>query len=166
MMKLVSHVHTKDKPTWKDKLIPTFICIFSLSKTYHSELLFSDGVTLTCDPSGVYFTKRVFDRYNQVELPIPWINKDQELMIRKEAEKIVASRPKYDWLGVIFGSTFNNLNDESKWFCSELCKHLLKPYTTTIREERWYSPNRLWYYVNQYLMKYDHAHPLWREQYK
>ena len=171
MLHLAVAINDKDRD-----LIPVIVSVWTLSKSYHTELVFTDGNVLICDPSGVRMGTRVYDRYHWVMIPLPWINHMQEKCIRKWCEDMVAQKPKYDWLGAIFGGIATFFDNPRKWFCSELCCAALKDYTPVLQEDattnpfakrKWWTPELLWRTLAEYLMEYDPKYgERWKFRYK
>lgn len=153
MMHLAVAINDKDR-----ELMPIFVSIFTLSKSYHTELVFSNGEAVICGPSGIYFGTRTYDKYHWVLVPIPWITEDEEEEVRVWCQKVVDEHPKYDWLGAICGGISAFIENPKKWFCSELCCAALQPYTeplskdaTNIFLRKWWTPELLWRTVSEYL---------------
>lgn len=133
------------------KIIPALISIFTWGKTYHVELRFSDGVSLTTEPqTGVQYVTRQYDFYHWVAIPLLWIDHSQEEIIRKWADTLVQSHTKYDYLGAILGGTLGS-NDPNKYFCSELTAEALSTCMPILDKNKWYSPNDLWKILSEYL---------------
>lgn len=146
MMKIAFAVNSRNSA-----IMPWFISMFTWSKVYHSEIIFSDDKTITAHPDGgVEFLDNIdYDYYHWIVLPLPWIDDIEERHIRKEAERIVASGAKYDYIGAVLGPIWPHMQDNNKWFCSELCAHLLYNASLTIWEDagrgvRWFTPERIW----------------------
>ena len=171
MLHLAVAINDKDR-----NLIPVIVSLFTLSKAYHTELVFTDNTVLICDPSGIRFGTRVYDRYHWVLVPLPWITKTQEKEIRAHCEEIVAGKPKYDWLGAIFGGLASCFDNPRKWFCSELCRYVLKDFTASLADEStilckfrktWWTPELLWRTLSEYLDNHDPRYSEgWKFRYK
>lgn len=136
------------------QLIPTLVSLFTWSKAYHCELIFSNGKSLVVDPSGVYWSEAEFDPYQWVVLPLPQVTPEAEAKILSEAQSIIEKKPKYDWLGAIFGKFAKFLDREDRWFCSELTAYLLRDQLPKFDYDRWISPAGVWRVVADYLMEY------------
>ena len=131
-------------------LVPKVISTFTRSAVYHCELMFNDGTTVTSIPKGgVSFHERRFDRYRWIFLPLPWINYLESQEILEEAKGLVGA--KYDWAGALIGGIWSSAQNPHKWFCSELCAHLLRPYTPPLQIGSWISPDELWRLCSEYL---------------
>ena len=130
----------------KDNFIPAMINIFTFSRCYHTELILSDGTAIYCGPKGVKYIKRDnYDMYSWILIPLNEIDAEAEDHIKKEVNRYIEQNAKYDWIGAIFGRFSSNFNDESKWFCSELCAKLLSPYYPELGIKNvWWSPEKLW----------------------
>ena len=150
MLHVAVAINDKDK-----SIIPVLVSVFTLSKCYHTELVFTDGQVLTTDPKGTRFIEREYDRFHWVLIPVPWINHIEEKEIRERAEEIIKTQPKYDWLGAIFGGIHSSIENPKKWFCSELCASLLRKYTPPLDVDKWWSPEKLWKALSEYLDDYD-----------
>ena len=140
MMHLAIAVNNRDR-----KLIPALISLFTWSKAFHTELIFSDGVTFQATSPGVkYYKDVVYDRYQWVLLPLLNITPEIEDKIRKRADAIESRHPKYDYLGAIFGGFHSTIEESDKWYCSELCRCLLRELFPSINDDKWITPDRLW----------------------
>lgn len=140
MMFLAIAVNNRDS-----NLIPLIVGLATWSKAYHCELVFSDGVTLQSTPKHVgYVDKVVYDRYKWVLLPLPQISGEREYAIRAMADSLLAKNPTYDYVGAIFGRFIPTAGDSNKWYCSELCRYLLKDDISAIKDEKWITPDRIW----------------------
>lgn len=150
MLHLAVAINDKDK-----NLIPTLVSIFISSKCYHTELVFTDGKVLISDPKGTRFIERTYDRYHWVLIPLPWIIWKEEQVIREWAEEIVKSKPKYDWIGALFGGIHSSIENPKKWFCSELCAAAIRDYTPPLQKNVFWTPEKLWKTVSDYLKEID-----------
>lgn len=126
------------------KLIPTIISIYTFSKYYHCELVFSDNKTLCCSVKGLQWLNRDYTKNNWEVLPLNKISGVQEYQIREEAADIFLNYKGYDWIAAVLGRLNYRINDTNRWFCSELCAHLLEPYYDAITRTRWWSPDALY----------------------
>ena len=127
-----------------NKVVPFVVSLFTWAKAYHCELVFSDGQSVIADPRGVYWSKRDYDPYQWILLPLFEISADEEAEIRKAAEEVIASHAGYDWLGAILGRFSSSFDDPSKWYCSELTAYLLRNHVPTLNTEEWITPQKLW----------------------
>lgn len=133
------------------ELIPALVSLFTWSKAYHCELVFSDGYAVVCDPLGVRIEKREYDHYRWCFVPLPMINEPEEESIRVEAERLVSLNPKYDYLGALLGRFHANFQNKNKWFCSEITQYLLKPYIYGLNTDEWMSPGDVWKITADYI---------------
>lgn len=158
MMKIAFSLNKRDP-----EITSFLISLFTWSKCFHCELIFSDGKSLRCDSNGVYWSTRPHPYYLWTVLPLPDINEEQENMLRARAEKIVASNAKYDWFGAILGKFSPYWNNLDRWFCSELCVHLLNLVYADINEltdttKKYWTPEMLWKEIGTHLTKEGISH--------
>ncbi len=140
MIHLAIAVNNRD-----NTLIPTLVSLFTWSKAYHCEIVFSDGVTITADSKGVrYLEDQVYNHYKWVVLPLPQIDSTSETEIRNLADALVERHPKYDYLGAILGRFSSTLENSDRWYCSELCRYLLKDKIPSLDDNKWITPDRVW----------------------
>lgn len=135
------------------ELTSFLISLFTWSKCFHCELIFSDKKVLRCDNKGIYWTEAIHPYYLWTVLPLPTITTEQEQSMREKAEQLVASKAKYDWTGAILGSFSPYFNSPERWFCSELCAYLLTdalPMIFTDPKKYW-TPGNLWKAIGAYL---------------
>lgn len=155
MMYLATAVNEDDK-----ELAPKLVSFFTHSKPYHSELVFSDGTAVVVSPSFMGWKQREYDYYKWMLLPLVMINEEQEQEIREVANKLLGDDPKYDYLGACCGWIRNWMQDPNKWYCSELCRALLRPYIPLILDDdKWITPDRLLRILSTY-MKIDNRDQL------
>ena len=130
----------------KDNFIPTMINIFTFSRCYHTEIILSDGKAIYCGPDGIrYIERESYDMYSWILIPLREVDEEAEQNIKDEVNRYISQNAKYDWIGAIFGRFRSSFNDESKWFCSELCAKLLSPYYPELQmQNTWWSPEKLW----------------------
>ena len=140
MLRLAIAVNDPEK-----RFLPSLISIFTRARAYHTELVFSDGEAIEITGKHLGWTTRTYDKYKWVVLDLPMIGMIDEAKIRTAANKLLASSPKYDYVGAIFGRFNNSAQDPSKWYCSEFCRTLLAPYIDGLEDDqRWITPDRLW----------------------
>lgn len=140
MMYIAIAIHDRD-----NDLVPFLISLFTRSKAYHCELRFSDGTAISSTyPKDIHFKNITYNHWCWVCLPLPWIDAAQEIVIRKQAEEMVAAGLKYDLVGAIFGKYSKRLNKKDAYFCSELCVELLHSCTPEFDTTKWYSPEDIW----------------------
>lgn len=150
MMKIAFAIHKRDR-----SIIPFIVSLFTWSKAYHCELVFSDGYTVSTDVShGVYLRYAKYDTYHWVLLPLPWITQSAENSIRNTANKLIENKSGYDLMGAIFGSISKYFNDPNNYFCTELCSSLLQPWTSDFKQS-WYNPDEIWKIISNRLDKYS-----------
>ena len=125
-------------------MIPFLVSLFTWSKAYHCELIFSDGTTISASPEHVGYRNAHYGRYKWVLVPLLQIDEITEQNIRKAANELVDKHPTYDYIGAIFGRFKASTADNDKWYCSELCRHLLRDYISTINDDKWITPDRMW----------------------
>ena len=159
MMHVAIAVNDRDKT-----LISTAISILTWSKSYHCELIFTNGDVCSVDPTnGVHWTTRVYDRYHWILLPLPWINHKDEKIIRKWCEDKVESNAQYDYLRALFGN-FCPVDDPLKWYCAELVVEAISPFLPEVFSvDKWYSPNDIWKILAD---KLNDEYPKSNEQWK
>jgi hypothetical protein len=108
------------------------------SNISHVEIILSNGIALTSDPTrgGVV----IYSWDSSPENEKNWTFLDVEIS-KKSENKIFefaqAENPaKYDWAGILFTQFFNfGWESRSKWFCSEFCSAALKlVFPTSLKE--------------------------------
>jgi len=139
-----------------NNLIPKIVSLFTYSVAYHTELVFSDGKAIFAShKAGITWVEREYNPYNWVNVPLPWIGRHEQILIREWCNDLVQQDAQYDWAGAIFGGFWNNIEDPNKWFCSELCAAAIREYTPPIKEagdKKWWSPKDLWKVCSDYLV--------------
>lgn len=125
-------------------MIPFVVSLFTWAKAWHVELIFSDGVTISASPEQVGYRTAHYGRYKWVLVPLPQISEEDEQQIRDLADDIAIRNPKYDYLGAILGRLVPTAQDSNKWYCSELCRYLLKSKIPSLDDKKWITPDRLW----------------------
>ena len=130
-------------------LVSRIIHACTKSAAYHCELVFTDGRSLIVTPRYIGMGIRSYNFYNWTLVPIPGVDNVAEADIRQKCEDILATKPKYDWLGATSGFFGSKKEDSSKWFCSELIAYLLKPYIPTLNTNKWMTPDRLWKLISE-----------------
>lgn len=147
MLHAMFAVNSRDKT-----IMPAVISLFTWSKCYHVELLFTDNMALTSTPKGgVHFIERRYDTYNWVALPIPWVKARHAKEIRRWGESLVEAKTQYDFSGAVFGRFSKKMDNPKKYFCSELVAEALRQYSDFLRNDRWYSPEMLWQSLSNHL---------------
>ena len=116
------------------------------SEISHCALIFSDEETVFSATGKGTLYETIYDDIqlhssDWFYLEIPWITEADEEKIRKFCNSEEGS--KYDYLGVVFGWWNPLYQHKSKWFCSELCRDALLPFTKGLKE-RWCSPAELY----------------------
>ena len=164
MMYLATAINDRD-----DVLIPAVISLFTLGKAYHSELVFSDGNAIVVTPKTFNYVKHSYDWYEWSLVPLPMISAEDEAKIRKATDDILATKPEYDYVGACLGQLGKVFNSKRRWYCSELCRHLIKDYVPNLGDERKFiSPSKLWKRVansvTDYQPNYTPDHTTYREQ--
>ena len=137
-------------------LVSSFISIFTRSRSYHSELVFSDGSEFAISGKGIEMVKRKYDWYKWHLVPLPMVESGDEEFIKKDVEEILESNPKYDWLGAIGGMWCSRLQNSNRWYCSEFCRSELKRFIPTLNNDnKWITPDRLLKNVSEYVSERD-----------
>lgn len=137
MMRIAFYVGLDTK---EDKIVK----MLTGSDITHCEIVFSDDICFSARPkSGT--TYNTYTNLNNTKIwkifDLPWITEDQEKRIRQFCNQ--ESYCKYDWMAVILGRINPMHNHPEKWFCSEICSHVLRPYTKGL-DDFWYTPGRLY----------------------
>ena len=149
MMHIAFAIHERNK-----SIIPTIVSLFTWSKAYHCQLVFSDGVAITTDISkDVHFTETTYDKWHWILLPLPWITEEDENNIRIASDVLVKNHAGYDLVGAIFGRFSKWFDTKGEYFCTELCAELLSMYTPELFSDTWYNPDEIWKIINDKLMK-------------
>jgi hypothetical protein len=128
-------------------ILSRIVNLFTRSTASHVEIVFSDGMATIVTPSERVLAKRdePYDLYHWVMIPLPEITYLQESLIRKKAEEIFASHPKYDYLGAISGFFGSSRQDKSRWYCGELVVELLRDYVPELAALNWAIPEDIWF---------------------
>ena len=133
-------------------LVSSLISIFTRSRSYHSELVFSDGYAFAISGKRIEMVKRNYDWYKWHLVPLSMIESHDEELIKKHVQEILASNPKYDWLGAIGGMWCSRLQNPNRWYCSEFCRSELKRFIPTLNNDsKWITPDRLLRIVSEYV---------------
>ena len=137
-------------------LVSSLISIYTRSRSYHSELVFSDGSAFAISGKGIEMVKRKYDWYKWHLVPLPMVESGDEEFIKKDVQEILESNPKYDWLGAIGGMWCSRLQNPNKWYCSEFCRKELKRFIPTLNNDsKWITPDRLLRIVSEYVDQID-----------
>ena len=137
-------------------LVSSLISIYTRSRSYHSELVFSDGSAFAISGKGIEMVKRKYDWYKWHLVPLSMIESGDEEFIKKDVQEILESNPKYDWLGAIGGMWCSRLQNPDKWYCSEFCRKELKRFIPTLNNDnKWITPDRLLKIVSEYVSERD-----------
>ena len=137
-------------------LVSSLISIYTRSRSYHSELVFSDGSAFAISGKGIEMVKRKYDWYKWHLVPLPMVESGDEEFIKKDVQEILESNPKYDWLGAIGGMWCSRLQNPNKWYCSEFCRSELKRFIPTLNNDsKWITPDRLLRIVSEYVDQID-----------
>ena len=137
-------------------LVSSLISIFTRSRSYHSELVFSDGSAFAISGKSIEMVKRKYDWYKWHLVPLPMVESGDEEFIKKDVQEILESNPKYDWLGAIGGMWCSRLQNPDKWYCSEFCRKELKRFIPTLNNDsKWITPDRLLRIVSKYVDQID-----------
>lgn len=151
MMYLATSVNDRD-----DVLVPAVISLFTWGKAYHSELVFSDGQAIRVTPNTFGYVTEKYDWYEWSLVPLPMISPEDELKIRQACDDILAKNPEYDYVGAILGQLGKFFNSRRRWYCSELCRHLINDYVQHLGDERKFiSPSKLWKRVADSVDKFN-----------
>ena len=133
-------------------LVSSLISIYTRSRSYHSELVFSDGSAFAISGKGIKMVKRKYDWYKWHLVPLPMVESGDEEFIKKDVQEILESNPKYDWLGAIGGMWCSRLQNPDKWYCSEFCRKELKRFIPALNnDDKWITPDRLLKIVSEYV---------------
>lgn len=137
-------------------LVSSLISIFTRSRSYHSELVFSDGYAFVISGKRIEMVKRNYGWYKWHLVPLSMIESHDEELIKKDVQEILASNPKYDWLGAIGGMWCSRLQNPNRWYCSEFCRSELKRFIPTLNNDsKWITPDRLLRIVSEYVDQID-----------
>lgn len=137
-------------------LVSLLISIFTRSRSYHSELVFSDGYAFVISGKRIEMVKRNYGWYKWHLVPLSMIESHDEESIKKDVQEILASNPKYDWLGAIGGMWCSRLQNPNRWYCSEFCRSELKRFIPSLNNDnKWITPDRLLRIVSEYVDQID-----------
>lgn len=137
-------------------LVSSLISIFTRSRSYHSELVFSDGYAFAISGKRIEMVKRNYGWYKWHLVPLSMIKSHDEELIKKDVQEILTSNPKYDWLGAIGGMWCSRLQNPNRWYCSEFCRSELKRFIPSLNNDsKWITPDRLLRIVSEYVDQID-----------
>lgn len=137
-------------------LMSSLISLYTRSRSYHSELVFSDGSAFAISGKKIDMVKRKYDWYKWHLVPLPMILSGDEEFIRKDVCEILASKPKYDWLGAIGGMWCSRLQNPNRWYCSEFCRKELRRFIPALNnDDKWITPDRLLKIVSEYISRIE-----------
>lgn len=137
-------------------LMSSLISIYTRSRSYHSELVFSDGHAFSISGKSIEMVKRKYDWYKWHLVPLPMIESGDEECIKQDVEEVLKSNPKYDWLGAICGMWCSHLQNPNNWYCSEFCRMELRRFIPTLnKDDKWITPDRLLKIVSEYISERD-----------
>ena len=137
-------------------LMSSLISLYTRSRSYHSELVFSDGSAFAISGKKIDMVKRKYDWYKWHLVPLPMVESGDEEFIRKDVCEILASKPKYDWLGAIGGMWCSHLQNPNRWYCSEFCRKELRRFIPALNnDDKWITPDRLLKIVSEYVSERD-----------
>lgn len=101
------------------------ICLWTRKKHYHTELVFSSGISFSAKPEE----NRTRFKYIQYDENWDFIH----LQISEEEEQLILefciseNDCKYDWVGIILTQVIPlSRQSRTKWFCSEICTAALQ----------------------------------------
>lgn len=106
-------------------IIDKLIGLWTRGPFSHVELLFSDGVSFSSSQwdGGVRFKKIDYSHKER------WSFLDIDGIANESEVKYLANKlrgAKYDWLGIFLYEFLPfNIQNSKKWYCSEICAHLL-----------------------------------------
>lgn len=140
-------------------VMSSLISIYTRSRSYHSELVFSDGYAFCINGKKIEMVHRQYDWYKWHLVPLPMIKEGDEKCIRQDVVEILNTNPKYDWLGAIGGMWCSHLQNPNKWYCSEFCRMELRRFIPELnKDEKWITPDRLLKIVSKHMC--EHQNPL------
>ena len=125
--------------------------LFTWSKAYHVEPVFSDGYAFRASPKQMGYLKEKYNYYEWLLIPCDFINEEEEATIRKWFDELAKSNPKYDFLGAISGVFGSSREDPSKWYCGELCVKAFGDKIPELKELSWATPEKVWKLVSEYV---------------
>lgn len=129
------------RATFFDKVI----AFFSLGSVSHSEICFSNGECFSISPreNSIRFKKIPLNpqRWDIVELNI---SLRDEMKVYKYCKKIEQKKVKYDYIGALTSPLRLCIQNEDKYFCSEVCANVLSETEIFDLEKGCrYTPSRL-----------------------
>lgn len=113
----------------KSGLISAIVRWYTKSEYSHVEMIIGDKWIASGNPAGTGVSikeLRPLDDDNW-----DYYNIEVDGRKTKKVMKFLESQvgTSYDWAGIIFGATLDyNIDDKSKWYCSELVAEVLKMY--------------------------------------
>ena len=146
IVKLITYNKIPKNSTIFEKIIIKCIQLWTRSKYYHSEL-YIDSLRITSQTdSGVSISADTNWNRIKEQATIKEIEIEDELVEDTIKWAYTQENKPYDWKG-IFLSQFLPLSvdDQEKWFCSEICSELLKKLgVKNLREiSKEYNPKEL-----------------------
>lgn len=146
MMKIAIKVNSEPHD-W----VASLISIFTRSRAFHVEPVFSDGVSFVVTPKFIGLRSRMhdYDKYHWVLLDCPWMTEEEENKQRSWAESIVLSNAKYDYLGAISGCFGSDREDPSKWYCGEVCAKIFGDTVPEFKKLKWATPDKVWRLITE-----------------
>ena len=131
------------------------INIFTKSKAYHVEPVFSDGYAYRASSKRMGFVKEDYNYYEWLLIPLPFVSEVEESIIRKWFEDLNETQPEYDYLGAISGVFGSDREDPTKWYCGELCVKAFGRHIPELTQLKWATPEKVWKYTSDHV-KYKH----------
>lgn len=131
------------KATWVDRVVSWW----TNSPYTHCELRFSDGENFSSSgrDGGVRF--KYFDlkpgHWSIIDLNV---TEAQERSMRRVSERYLGK--KYDFLGILGFLYFRTYGHKDKWYCSEICAHVLNQERLIFTPKK-ISPADLKYVIEQ-----------------
>lgn len=139
MMKLAIEVNA-----YSGDWLANLVSLFTRSRAFHVEPVFSDGVAFVATPSFTGLSSHAYDKYHWVLIDCPWIDAEEEKKQRVWAESVVLKDIKYDYLGAISGFFGSDREDPNKWYCGEVCAKIFGDTVPELKELKWAIPDKVW----------------------
>ena len=117
------------KVNWFEKLYIKAIKLWTKSKYFHTEIIFSNKRISAYTNTGVnvYYFENNFDfkHFDYYEINVLEPTSYQEMLIWNYINEQIETG--YDWNGIFFSQIFRlGINNPNKWFCSEIVVKILQ----------------------------------------
>jgi hypothetical protein len=140
---------------YQHNVTSVIVNLFTWSKAYHVEPVFSDGYAFRASPKYMGYIKEKYNYYEWLMIPCSFITEVEEAIIRKEFDELADRNPKYDYLGAISGVFGSSRQNPNKWYCGELCVKAFGEHIPALKELSWATPEKVWELVAEYVNEHS-----------